>query len=51
LTFLQKGDLAEVIEKKTKYDVKQIINWSGDLIEGLYWLHSNKIMHRDIKPS
>jgi serine/threonine protein kinase len=33
-----------------KFEDDQILKWIKDLINGLYYLHENSIIHRDIKP-
>ena len=38
-------------ENKDYYSNKEILKFLEDIISGLYYLHSNGIIHRDIKPN
>jgi len=33
-----------------KFDDRQIFQWIKEIINGLYYLKKNNIIHRDIKP-
>ena len=44
------GELFQVLEDDGKLDEKMIQKIACQLVSALYYLHSNRILHRDMKP-
>jgi serine/threonine protein kinase len=55
LDYCNGGSLDILIKKNkianTKFDINQLIQWSKEMIFGVEFLHSQNIIHRDIKPA
>lgn len=50
MPYYENGSLQDIIEKRN-LTVREIVKYSIDILSGLYYIHSNKILHCDIKPS
>ena len=44
------GDLWEILEKDVKLPEGIVQNIAKQLVQALFYLHSNRIIHRDLKP-
>ncbi|KAK4986041.1 TFIIH complex serine/threonine-protein kinase subunit kin28 [Elasticomyces elasticus] len=53
LEYLPGGDLLQLIQDigGTHYGMADIKAWMAMLCRGVYWCHSNFVLHRDIKPN
>ena len=51
---MKDGDLRKKILKQknlgTRFQEETVAEWSHEMVEGIYFLHNNSIIHRDIKP-
>lgn len=50
VTELAQGQLYEILEEDKKLPEKEIRKIAMQLVAGLFYLHSNNVIHRDIKP-
>lgn len=53
-SFKKAGNLVQQIKERIKnnqeFEIALIWRWISEIIKGLDFLHSNRIIHRDIKP-
>ena len=49
MEYCGEGSLYEVIQKRTEILPPEVIKWAGQIAGGMQFLHSKKIIHRDLK--
>lgn len=50
MEFCPYGPLSQVLKEGTKVVTpKRVVNWSKQIANGMQYLHSHKIIHRDLK--
>lgn len=49
MEYCGEGSLYEVIQKRTEILPPEVIKWAGQIASGMHFLHSKKIIHRDLK--
>lgn len=49
MEYCGEGSLYEVIQKRTEILPPEVIKWAGQIASGMQFLHSKKIIHRDLK--
>lgn len=49
MEYCQYGPLFEFLHSGVSFTPKQIVRWARDIALGMSYLHSHKIIHRDLK--
>jgi serine/threonine protein kinase len=51
MEFIPGDDLGKLLELRSQpFPVEQVIHWTDQLLDALHYLHTQSIIHRDIKP-
>lgn len=50
MPYYKNGSLQDILENRN-LTVREIVNYSMDILSALYYIHKNQILHCDIKPS
>ncbi|MEX1310803.1 MAG: serine/threonine-protein kinase [Candidatus Sulfomarinibacteraceae bacterium] len=51
MEFVPGGTLADRVVAGGAQPIEDVIRWTGEVLEVLTYLHENRIVHRDVKPS
>jgi formylglycine-generating enzyme required for sulfatase activity len=51
MDYIEGGDLNQVLAHQGPIPEDQALNWIGQVLEALEYLHSQDIIHRDVKPA
>ena len=50
MPYYKNGSLQDILQNRN-LTVREIVNYSLDILSGIYYIHKNQILHCDIKPS
>ena len=52
MEFCEGGDLAGFIQRQRRHlPEDHVMNWLGQMVSGLHYIHNQNILHRDLKPA
>lgn len=51
MEWCRRGDLSMLIAERQRIDDEAIAKWLGQLASGLHYMHSRRVLHRDLKSS